>query len=377
MQRSKTEKTTHLPNEIIICISEYLNDIKDFMNILFCCKSYFNDFLLNDDYCINLFFKNFNLKTIKIFDKIFIKIPIYIKNKIKYLNFNNLLKNDKLLNDCLNVEELILGRFYNSQYLDRNSLQNLVNLQKLKSLSISSMNINYVINFPQNIESLYLCDSNVKDLQLNNLINLTNLTVKKEEDFNGSCLQNFTKLKKLNVDRCGSFGGKHFNKLNNLTSLTFSGRNYIDSNQLQNLQNLKHLTIERTGFNDEDLKGLVNLESLYICGEYLNGTCLQNFIKLKILIIKSVEDNILLQITKNCCKTLQYLEVGEYVKDDDNFFNYLKQFKYVKINDTILKENELMENYVLNSFISVICWNSNEVLKIANELKENLNYCED
>ncbi|KAL9656083.1 hypothetical protein ABK040_007701 [Willaertia magna] len=372
-----SKQNFHFPKDILIYISQFLNKLQDFKNFAITCKNYFEDLILNNNYCIN----NFFLKT-TVFgssfgldgNEIIKKIPEYIKNNIKYLN---LITDNLNLDNFTKLEELLLeGRW---DHLKENCLQNLKDLKKLtiknqflftgeylqKLINLKSLQLLHCKNIdlkcvlplqnlthleisdikfnnlklPKNITSLKLSGCNVVDDNLIELINLQKLEIRFEPLIVGKFLQNCKQLKYLLVFDC-PLNGDYFKTLENLKTLfviNYEDCENIHGVHLQYLKNLERLHLEGVlNVKDSHLTHLTQL-TRFKCGK-VDGTCLQYFKKLKHLVLdKPVKDECLKQ-----CTELEYFEIIDLDSNilTGEFLTYLKNIKYVAIGTFVLREND-------------------------------------
>ncbi|KAL9658256.1 hypothetical protein ABK040_012515 [Willaertia magna] len=357
------------PQDILLSISEYLNDKQDFMNLALCSKSLFYNLILsNERRALNKLFKNiiiFNLNN----------IPNYIKINLKYLNFKNNEKLNSNFNSFVNLKKLFIEFTTNNEMsLNENYLQNLIKLKILHLKNCKSITGKCFTTFP-----------NLKEL------NLINTDIKKEK-----YLQNLTFLTSLTLNTLNKNISNYLKYLQNLKILNIS---YIPLNRNNEMlpKSLKYLTVNICEITDDQIKHLINLVYLNIhsiYSEQVTGTCLQYLNNLETLIINNDDyddtfDGENLRYLKKLkelqiwyCSNVKYfyknlntieklfIHSCENISDESlQYLNNLKEFIFLEDFPAKKFTGSCLQNFTKLKYLELNILINHELLKECKELK--------
>ncbi|KAL9655163.1 hypothetical protein ABK040_008938 [Willaertia magna] len=298
-------------NDTLFNITEYLEDLKDFISLSLVCKDHYN-YLLNNkdliafsnffvihDYSLLLEKDYFELSndsnSYKFISNKLPKCLFYSINDItirhynsqfnylqffkKFTKFNSLtifdtnLKGDEF-ND-LKLENINFLTIKACKFTDifLYNFKNLIELHMNFSNTINGESLQYLTK----LEALTACRTNIKDDHLKNLINLRELNIKHCKQITGECFQNLNKLQILNISYSKLIKDEHLKDLQNLTELNIECCTLITGECFVNLINLEILRANFTNVKDEHLKNLINLTDLEInCCDSITGEFLMN-----------------------------------------------------------------------------------------------------
>ncbi|KAL9653436.1 hypothetical protein ABK040_002071 [Willaertia magna] len=277
--------------------------------------------------------------TILILEEIVFEISKYIDKIRDYLNFAQINK------ECYN--------FFTTKYLTslnelfkRNKIQYKPTFKPTYLNSVNTLKIEnidrYVLHNFKHLSSLQIIRSKIKDNDLKDFNNLTELSIKKCNEFNGFCFLNLKKLQKVKIKYCQLNSG-HLLHLKNVQKLTLIECNSIIGNCLQKLQQLTSLKIVETHLNVVCLNTLTNLKKLHLfySDKISNYNFLNNLINLQTL--KTNGDTLKDKNLKNL-KNLTYLKLYNHSKYIiGECFNSLNNLEYFYCKKTLskLKENNI------------------------------------
>ncbi|KAL9652041.1 hypothetical protein ABK040_000382 [Willaertia magna] len=409
MERPEKHSFSCIPIELLINISEFFNDPKDFLNFTLISKYYFNHLILNNNYVTNLFFKRITFKnSVKITtSEIINNLPKYIKLNLKYLNCD--IHKDLNFDSLLKIENLVLNANFLYDYnFDEKCLQNLTTLRKLSIFELANAS-GFTGKYLKNLTNLIKLSSINTDLNekyLQNVKQLETLILSNCENVTGECLHIFQNLKTLIVDDIKIINCKELpnsltylkldsseasdniiKNLINLKTLDLGREKKIIGNCLQNLNKLERLTISYcTNLKGKYLTSLDNntLKILCLAGLKVKGKHLlhlTNLTGLRIDNIAKVNDNGLkhfinlecffcsLNIDGSClkyftklkklwlinsfvkdedlreCKDLEYFEIKNFSQLEGDFLNYLKNLRFITIGDYKMQQDETFNEF--------------------------------
>ncbi|KAL9642546.1 hypothetical protein ABK040_011113 [Willaertia magna] len=339
--------------DILFKISEFFNNIKDYLSFFQTNKFIYENVLKNNTQVLRS--EMFKKKLITLTSS----LPNYLF-QIESLNLNKKGNDFNLLENFKYLKYLNIKRLNNEEYI--------LQFPFLKELVIyNSFLFNNNLLSLQNLNSLTLQNCNLNDDCLNNLNNLMELNIIECEEINGECLQNlkmltkfyfknfkienniFTKhlenlmnLKHLNLLSCKIDDSSFLQKLTNLESLEIKLNNIVEEN-FYNLKKLTKLIVyTKEGFLNNCFKYLLNLEKLYCDLSIIKDiTQLKNIKKLKLFDVNDDFKEETLQLFK--LNTIFELNVN-YLNNDisGKYFNEMINLKYLYIAESLVKDEHLM-----------------------------------
>ncbi|KAL9644606.1 hypothetical protein ABK040_015345 [Willaertia magna] len=309
-----------LTTDILLIISEFLDNVKDYIHLFQINKFVYKNTLLNNNETAVLQNELFKKETIYFNEK----LPSYLF-QLKYLNTSQENENNNLLH-----------KFNNLKYLKiQNVPENFIfpNLPFLEELIIrkSTLHQNTLINLQQQLKIIDIHCCKLNDNCLSYLNNLQELNLICDK-ISGECLQNFKNLIKLNahfsIDYNDDFT-KYVKNLTNLKHLTIRYSEPINnSNFLKKLTNLEYLSVILEDIYEEDFKNLTKIKILNISGNILSENCFTNLVNLIELNVNNSTN-----FTGKCLLNLTNLErlkvMDTNVKDE--YFKNLKKLKQVNL----------------------------------------------
>ncbi|KAL9650739.1 hypothetical protein ABK040_001793 [Willaertia magna] len=314
-----------LSSDILLKITEYLNDIKDYLHLFQINKYVYENILNNKDFILD--------------NQLFCNRITCLNEKLPNYLFN--LQNLNISNENSNNNFDLLPKFKFIKYLQINKLPDnfiFTNLPFLEGLAIfnSVLQKETLINVAHT-KYFYFSSLNIKDNYLKHLNSPEELIFDNCKGITGECLQYFDKLTSL-TDR-SSFSEssvvKYIEKLTKLKKLKLITYDLnLNTNFLRNLINLEILDVTLKDVDKEDFKYLTNLKELAISGRDLNlsdeenNYCfdsLINLVKLNVNYITSFTGKCLL----NFVNLVKLFIPGSQVKDE--YLINLKNMKELNI----------------------------------------------
>ena len=313
-------------NELMI-VGKYFNTIKDYINLIKCCKRY-EDIL--DLYKINFISIN-NQEEFKLFENLEI-YSIYTNNDFKQTN----LKTISYIEIPLSEIEQNDNTIYKNIILDYNlNVENLNLNTNFCSIGgccceYSQMLKNVIL--PYSI--IRLCDNCFKDCR--NLINVDlSMCVKLKEIPNG-CFYNCRKLENIklptNITSIGFQSCYNCRRLENINLNTCVKLKKILKWCFYNCRNLKNVKLPN---NIEKLNDFcfnccrnlesINLENIIEIGDYCFDCCIN---------LKYINLNNVIKLGEFCfasCRRLKYVTLNENVKFGESCFEDCRKLKSIGI----------------------------------------------
>ncbi|KAL9649544.1 hypothetical protein ABK040_003222 [Willaertia magna] len=366
-----------LSADILSIISEYLNDVKDYLNLLQINKFVYYNILGNDS-------NNKIILNSELFQN---KKIILSKNIPKYL-FNierlNLYKKGNDFN--------LLYKFKYIKSLKIKKLKDLINIPNLEELYIKNSILQPItLSNLKKLKILNLNNCDLNDNCLKELKNLTKLSLNYCKTITGECLQNFSNLTTLKTFY--SVTDQNFYKfignLKNLQKLRLFENNTENINFLKELICLKKLIIDVTEFEEKYLFNLQNLQNLIIFGKGSLDNCFNYLTKLKELYCDF--HNI---VNFNKIKNIKNLKIRNFREDISeeklqNFTNiiefnayYMNHFTGIYLNNNLnlttlhIPSCKVKDEYLIN-LINLKDLNLSNCKQITGKCLQNMKFLEE